>query len=581
MFAQHNSGIRNLLLALILMPSVLFALPKTPPIEERVSELKLENGLTVVVAERHNSPVFFTLSTFRVGSCQELPNRSGLAHFLEHMLFKGSKTVGTTKYKAEAPLMDRMEIVAGEVRDQMRELQAWRYDMFEAHALKARAELSPEILDKAALDEGLLWESILEVLPVDPAELPAEWQTTPWIIREGDRDYWSIYRNILKNRAEIARLLAEAKQYISESEPIDGIYDVRGSNDMNAFTTEDQTTYMVGLPSNCLELWMYLESDRFQNPVFREFYSEREVVMEELRNHENDPDNALWYKMIGTAFDAHPYGRPVVGWLGDIRSTLRSDMEGFFWKYYTPNNCQIAIVGDVDTEEVFRLARKYFSKWKAGEPSPAVTIVEPSQSGERRTTIEKDAEPKVLIAYHIPAAPHPDAYALGIAQAILSGGKTSRFYRKIFEEKGLTAGAPGVYDGPADRYPNLFIIEAAPKAPHTTAEIEAAVYEEIERLKSEPVSEWELERTKNRIRVNELNRIGSNQWLAFSLSSSFVQFGDWRTIASEYERKLMVTPDDIQRVIKKYLVPENRTVAMLVKPQTEQADASQIEGAGK
>ncbi len=581
MISTIRNGLRLMLVALILTPCTLLALPKAPPIEERVRELKLDNGLTIVVAERHNSPVFFTLSTFRVGSSQELPNRSGLAHFLEHMLFKGSKTLGTSNYKAEAPLMEAMESAAAQVRDQMNELQSWRYDKFEEYALKVRAGLSQEILDKAAGNEGLLWRTLLDSLPKNHSTLPQEWLTTEWVVQDGSHDYWSIYRSILSGRAEVADLMTEAKQYVKDSKNLDGVYDVRGSAMMNAFTTEDQTTYMVGLPSNCLELWMYLESDRFQNPVFREFYSEREVVMEELRNHENDPGNALWYKMVGTAFDAHPYGRPVVGWLGDIRSTLRSDMEDFFWKYYTPNNCQIAIVGDVDTDEVFRLAKQYFSKWKTGEPSPAVTIIEPEQSGERRTTVIKDSEPQMLIAYHIPAAPHPDAYALSIAQSILSGGKTTRFYRKVFEEKGLTSEAPSAFDGPSDRYPNLFIIDATPKAPHSTEEVETAIYEEIEKLKAEPVSEWELERTKNRSRVNELTRLASNRWLAFSLSGYFVRFGDWRTIVSDYNRNMAVTPEDIQRVAKKYLVPENRTVATIVKPQSDQASTPQTEGNGK
>ena len=571
-------GISLAIVTAILAAPVLFAIPKAPPIEEKVHEMILDNGLKIVVAERHESPVFFTLSSFRVGSCQELPNRSGLAHFLEHMLFKGTKTLGTKDYKAEAPIMEQMEAIAMKIRDNMTVMQAWRYDKFEEYSLKVRSGLPQELLDQAAGDEALLWKALLDQLPKDASGLPEELALSPWIISDSEANYWALYHDIIAYRVDIANLFKEQKQYINEEENLDGIYDVRGSAMINAFTTEDQTTYMLGLPSNCLELWMYLESDRFQNAVFRGFYSEREVIMEELRNHENEPSSVLYYKFIGTAFDGHPYGRPVIGWLGDVRSTLKSDMENFYWKYYTPNNCQITIVGDVKTEEVFKLAKKYFGTWKKGEPSPAVTIIEPDPMGERRISVKLDAEPKIYIGYHVPVTPHPDAYALSIAQSILAGGKTSRFYKNIFE-KGLTAGSPGADDGPSTRYPNLFMVNANPKAPHTTEEVELALYAEIERLKNEPVSEWELERVKNHIRVGELNRFASNQWMAFTLSSQFIQTGQWRNLKDDYTRRLSVTPEDIQRVAKKYLVPENRVVATLVKAESEQANAQQLEGA--
>ncbi len=578
MIISLRRGVMHVLGVFIMAPSILLALPKAPPIEERVRELKLDNGLTIVVAERHNTPVFFTLSTFRVGSCQELPNRSGLAHFLEHMLFKGTKAIGTSDYKAEVPLMEKMEKVAEEMRGHTAKLASWRFEMFEEYALKVRAGLPQETLDKAASDESLLWRALLDTLPTDGKGLPAEWQNTPWVISDGQTDYWGLYRDIIGRRAELASLLQQQKPLLTATQPLNGIYDPRGADNMNAFTTQDQTTYMVGLPSNCLELWMYLESDRFQNPVFRQFYSEKEVVQEELRNRENDPESVLRQKFISASFDAHPYGRPVIGWQGDIRSTVRSDMEAFFWKYYTPNNCQITIVGDVNTDDVFRLAKQYFGKWKPGEPSPAVTVNEPEQDGEKRITLTRDAEPEVLIGYHIPTAPNPDAYALAMLHSILSGGRTTRFYKNIFEGKELTQGAPWAYDGPADRYPNLTIINANPKAPHTSAEVEAAIYEELDKLKNEPVTEWELERVKNTIRASELQRLASNRWLAFSLSGTFVQYGDWRQLKNEYERRLAVTPEDVQRVAKKYFVQENRIVATLIKGSGDQAEAPQTNG---
>jgi len=485
------------------------------------------------------------------------------------MLFKGSKTIGTSSYKAEVPLMEKMEGIARRIQANMTAMEAWRYDQFEEYSLGVRTGLPREVLDKSAGDEAVIWRALLDTLPKDPSELPAEWNASPWTFKDDKSDYWGLYLEILKLRAELSDLLTKQRQYFTDTQPLDGIYDVHGGQSFNAFTTEDQTTYMVGLPSSCLELWMYLESDRFQNPVFRQFYSEKEVVLEELRNDENEPEYMMWTAFQGAAFNAHPYGRPVIGWMGDVRSTTRSDMEDFFWRYYTPNNCQITIVGDVDAEEVFKLAKKYFGKWKPGEPSPEVTIKEPEQTGERRVTVEFDAEPQLLIGYHIPAAPHPDSYAISILQSILSGGRTSRFWKNIFE-KGLTGDAPRVYSGPADRYPNLLVIETAPKAPLPIEEVESAILNEIERLKNEPVSEWELERVKNRIRVSDLNRIASNQWLAFSLSYAFIRSGDWRSLTDDYNRRLEVTPEDIQRVARKYLTQQNRTVAVLVKKENQQ-----------
>jgi predicted Zn-dependent peptidase len=545
----------------------------TPSLEDHVRELKLDNGLTIVVAERHNSPTFFALSTFRVGSCQELPNRSGLAHFLEHMLFKGSKTIGTKNYKAEVPMMEELNKLALEVRDHMTLLEAWRYDKFEEYSRDLRANLPAEVREAVATDEAAGLEALYKALPTDPTALPADWRTAAWMLKDNKTDFWALYREIIEHRVRIAKIIADQKQYTTESEVLDGIYDFRGASFMNAFTTPDQTTYMVALPSNCLELWMFLESDRFVNPVFREFYSEREVVMEELRNRQNDPESFLWQKFMGTAFDAHPYSRPIIGWLGDIRSTTESDMDEFFWKYYTPNNCQISLVGDLDTDEVFRLARKYFSSWKAGAPSPAVTIIEPTQEGERRLTVERDANPQLMIGYHIPVAPHPDAYALTVMSNILSNGKTSRFYKSIFEEQGLTASSPYAFNGPSDRYPGLLILNGAPKAPHTNEAVERALYAELEKIKTEGVSDFELQRVRNQYLKMELGRLANNRWLAFSLSGAFVDQGDWRTATLELERIQAVTSDDIKRVATKYLTADNRTVGFLVKKETEQAAA--------
>ncbi len=545
-------------------------------LEERVRDRILDNGLRIVVVERHSAPVFFTLVSFRVGASHESSNRSGLSHYLEHMLFKGTRTIGTRDYDKEAPIMDELEQVAAEIKEIMIILKSWRYDLFDEYAVKVKAELPADLRETIGADEAAGWRTVRDRLPSDIEDLPAEWKRTPWLVADKDHDYWSLYRSLLEGRARIVELTAEQREFVKQAE-LTEIYSTHGKHILNAFTSYDQTTYMVGLPSNCLELWMYIESDRFQNPVFREFYSEKEVILEEKRMYENRPGSKLWETFLSTAFRAHPYGRPIIGWMSDIRLTNRLDMEEHFKRFYAPNNCQLTIVGDVDTDEVFRLADEYFGSWKSSQVADEVTVVEPEQNGERRVQVEHDSEPRLLIGWHVPAAPHPDGYVITIIDHILSSGRTSRLYKSIFVEQGLTASSPYSGAEPADRYPNLFFIQAKPKSPHTLGEVETALLAEIDKLKNEPVSDRELDRIRNRFKLNQLERLSSNRWLAFSLNSAFVNRGDWRSITEDFNRLMEVTPDDIQRVANKYLTAKNRTVATLVKPTAiESTDATSM-----
>ncbi len=577
---MRNTVITAVLLICLLLPTVLQAvsLSDVGTLEDRVEECVLDNGLKVVVVERHMAPVFFTLITFRVGSCQELPNHSGLSHFLEHMLFKGTKSTGTRDYEKEKPIMEELERAAGEIRNIRVVLKPWRLELFDEHATTVKASLPQEVREVIGSDEAAGWRTLIDQLPTDVTALPEDWCRTPWLLADREHNYWELYLDLIDKRAQLADLIVKQRQYIVQTE-LGGIYDEHGARRMNAFTSTDQTTYMVGLPSNCLELWMFLESDRFRNPVFREFYSEREVVMEELRMGENDPDDVMYETLVKTAFTAHPYGRPIIGWMSDIKLTTSSDMEEHFRRYYAPNNCQLTIVGDVDTEEALRLAERYFGTWPPSELAHEVTVFEPEQNGERRVTVEHDSEPQLRIGFHVPVAPHPDAYALVMANFVLSFGRTSRFYRSIFVEQGLTGSSPSCWSEPGDRYPNLLIMNAKPKGTHTLEEVEAAILMELEKLKEEPVTQRELERVKNRLNMWKLDRLRSNYRLAFSLSSAFTNRGDWRTITEDFDRLMAVTAEDVQRVVRKYFTAKNRTVATLVRPAVEQTgEAAQVGG---
>lgn len=554
-------------LSLLLFSNSSLAIESTSStaLSERVKEKVLENGLRIVVAERHFAPVFFTLVSFRVGSANEMPDRSGLSHFLEHMLGKGTETIGTKNYKKEKPIMEELEVIATKIRTLEQILENWRLEAFDEHSISVKTNLPEEERQAIATDEAAAWRAIAAALPSQTAGLPEDWQNIPWMLSDRDYDYWTLYHQLLEYRARLADLIVEQRQYIVQSE-LDGIYDVMGAKRHNAFTSNDQTGFTVGLPSNCLELWMYLSSDRFQNPVFREFYSEREVIIEESHMYANEPWSVLMQALNQAAFRAHPYSRPIIGWISDIKTTLRSDMEDHFERYYAPNNCQITIAGDVDADEVFELAEKYFGSWEPKEVVDEVTVKEPEQKGEIRVQAEFDAEPQLMIGYHAPVSPHPDSYPLQMASMILSQGRTSRFYRSIFVEQKLTSRAPWASSASA-RYDDLFVIGATPKAPHTVEEVEDAIYREMDKLKMEKPSERELERVRKAFQVYQLARLRSNQWLAYSLAGAYVTQGDWRTIDENISRLVAVTPEDVQRVVGKYLIKSNRTVATLVKPE--------------
>jgi len=539
-----------------------------PQLEDKVRELELKNGLKIVVVERHSTPVFFSLISFRVGSTIEEIGRSGLSHFMEHMLFKGSQKLGTTNYKKEIPLMAELEETGTLMRNLQVGIQPWRFKMFEEYATEVKQNLTPEQREEFGSDEASTWKTVSKILPHNSADLPQEWQNSPWVIKDDDTNYWEDYQMVIELRSKIAELLTEQREYIFQTE-LDAVYDENGAKMLNAGTSYDMTMYMVGLPSNCLDLWVFMESDRFKNPVFREFYSEREIVQEELLGRLNSPRGVLFASMMQTAFVAHPYGRPIIGWREDLKLTLRSEMEDHFRKFYAPNNCQITIVGDVDTDEVFKLMKKNFSSWKAGEVAHQVTVIEPEQIGEKRMAVEFKSEPSMMIGYHIPAAPHPDNYALQIMDMVLTSGRTSRLYKSIYEEGQLTGRPPYTYLGPGDRYAGLFLFGASPNSNHSVEEVELAIYAEIEKLKTELVSDNELQRMHNKHQNWQLQRMRSNQWLAFTLSGSFLDRGNWRAVIDDYDRLMKVTPDDIQRVANKYFKKKNRTVAFIVKPETE------------
>ncbi|NGZ10342.1 MAG: insulinase family protein [Nitrospira sp. LK70] len=495
------------ILSLILNLAPLFA--GSPNLAERVIEHRLANGLTVLMVKRHQTPVVSINITFAVGGVNEQVGQTGLAHLYEHMAFKGTRLVGTTNYEKEKPILDEVALVGTELDQRQRDL-----------VNKG---------DGATAEERALIESL---------------------------------------QKRLIELQAQAAQYVVGNE-MALLYQRHGGVGLNASTGKDVTRYMISLPSNRLPLWAAIESDRMANPVLREFYKERGVVMEERRLRNDDSPNGLLFETFtSAAFRAHSYGVPTIGWGSDILSLTPAATEVFFKAHYGPDQATIALVGDINPKETITLIEQTFGKIPAAPPPPPLVTVEPEQRGERRVEVEFDAEPAIVIGYHKPALGHPDDDVFDVIDAVLSDGLTSRLHQTLVREKRLAASAGSDANHPGVRAPNLFIFTATPLAPHTTAEVEAAIYEEIERLKREPVSSQELEKVLNNLDADLVRGLRSNSGLASQLALYQAVAGDWHYILTSRDKVAAVTAADVQRVAKQYFTRSNRTVAVLVKKGT-------------
>ncbi len=495
----------GLLISLSVNIDRLFA--ASPSLADRVVEHKLANGLTVLMVERHQSPVVSINITFAVGGINEQVGQTGLAHLYEHMAFKGTRIVGTRDYGKEKPVLDEIARIGTELDQRQR-------------AAAAKIGGSGTAEEQAAIES-------------------------------------------LQKR--FAELQAEASHYVVGNE-LALLYQRHGGVGLNASTSKDVTRYMISLPANRLPLWAAIESDRMANPVFREFYKERGVVMEERRlRNEDSPTGLLFETFTSTAFRAHGYGVPTIGWGSDILALTPDETEAFFKTYYGPNRATIALVGDLDPQETIALIENTFGKIPAA-PTPTGRVpVEPEQRGERRVEVEFDAEPAIVIGFHKPGLGHPDDDVFDVIDAILSEGVTSRLYQKLVREQRLAASVHTDASHPGARAPNLFILMATPLAPHTTAEVEAAIYEELDRLKREPVSPKELERVINNLDADMVRALRSNSGLASQLAMFQAVAGDWRYVLKSRDKIAAVTAEDVQRVAATYFTKSNRTVGILSK----------------
>ena len=481
-------------LLIIIIPSTVASYE----IRDRVLSYTLKNGLRILMVERHLSPTVSFYIRHRVGAVDESEGRTGTAHLLEHMLFKGTKTIGTKNYDEEHKLL---QLIAETGRKL--DFEKMKGDKADKGRIKALSERM-EILHKR--HKKLFLEN------------------------------------------EIGRLYVE-----------------NGGDNVNASTGHDLTTYRVSLPSNRIELWARIEADRMTNPVFREFYSERNVVIEERKHRvESEPEGQLYEQFLATAYIAHPYRRPVLGWPSDMNFLSLDYTQAFFKKYHAPNNTIIAVVGDINPANTLKIIEKYFGAIPGRHLVPSPITQEPPQTGERRADIISDANPEIVIGYHKPAMPDYDDYVFDVIESLLSKGRTSRFYKVLIEQKTLAESVRAVNGVPGAKYNNLFTIFAKPRHPHSSAEVESAICEEIEKLKTEAVPHRELRKVKNQINDDFIRSLNSNSGMASMLSYFEAITGSYQYMADHIKVIELVTPDDIVRVAKKYLTSENRTVAQLV-----------------
>ncbi|MBE9242781.1 M16 family metallopeptidase [Synechocystis salina] len=462
---------------------------------ERVTEFQLDNGLKFIVMENNEAPVVSFYTYFDVGGVDEPVGKTGVAHFLEHMAFKGTERIGTKDFAQEQKLLDQLDEVFGQIT-------------------QARAKGDKEA--EAKLEE------------------------------------------------KFKQIQQQAQSLVQQNE-FGQIIQMAGGVGLNAATSADATFYFYSLPANKLELWMSLESERFLEPVFREFYQEQEVILEERRMRtENNPVGQMVEEFLDTAFTKHPYRRPVIGYDEDIRNLSRQDVTDFYEKYYTPGNMTIAVVGDVKANQVKSLAQKYFGRFPKRPPTPQVTVVEPPQTEQKEINLTLPSQPWYFEGYHSPAFDDPDSAVFDVMTTILSSGRTSRLYQSLVEEQQLALMAQGFNGFPADKFPNLLMFYAQSAPGRSLDELSQALHGEIERLKTEPVTQEELERAQNLLQISALQSLNSNMGMAQLLVKYNVRTGDWRNLFARLEAIAAVTPEDIQRVAQATFRPENSTIGRIL-----------------
>ncbi|HEX7158333.1 MAG TPA: pitrilysin family protein [Edaphobacter sp.] len=404
---------------------------------------------------------------------------------------------------------------------------------------------------------------------------------------------WSAYNAEFRKRvgqdpAKLAQLrkafedAQEAAQKYVIPNQFSEIAESNGAVGINASTSMDSTQYFWSMPSNRLELWAFLESQRIGHPVQREFYKERDVVQEERRMRiDSSPTGRMVEQFLAAAYVAHPYGRSGVGWESEISQVNATEAEAFHKEYYVPSNIVIAVVGDVKASQALPILEKYFAPIPTGPRPLPMTTVEPPQFAEKFVTIREATQPFYIEGYHRPDYRDPDDSVYDAITDIFSNGRTARLYRSLVRDQRIAAAAEGFSGFPGYKFPGLFAFYAVPLPGHTPDEMRSAIHKELDHLRTEDVSDDELARFKTRARADLLRGLANNEGLAHELAEYQLRFGDWRQLFRELDKVDAVTKADIRRVANKIFIESNRTSARIeyVAPQKPAAPSSQSSAA--
>lgn len=471
-------------------------------------EFTLDNGMKFLLLPRDEQPNVITAGWVTpAGSTSERPGITGISHMLEHLLFKGTDTIGTSDAAADRAFRERLT----EVRERMR-----AYTLDTQYRRFLRGEIDN---------------------PWDPQNDTPE----------------------LREMRALMTALQDEQRGITIQNEFDRIYTGNGASGMNAGTSNDFTIYYINLPSNKLELWAWMESDRLNNPSFRELDAERFVVIEERRQRlEATPTGMLDERFDSMFWVSSAYSWPVIGWMSDLMAYTEQEITEYFETHYQPANLVGVIVGDFDPENARQLVESYFGRLENKRPAPATVVTyEVPLMGELRFSGECDCQDQVEVRYRTVAAGHPDAPALDLLADLLNG-RTGRLYRSLIEEQGLAATASA--GNRVQRSVGSFSFSGTPKGKASLAEIEAAWYREVERLQNEPVPERELQKVKNQAAADSFRQLQGNSNLFFQLAIYEAWLG-WQQL-NEYPRLIQaVTAKDIQRVARTYLTQDRRGVA--------------------
>jgi predicted Zn-dependent peptidase len=480
---------------------------------DQVIERTLDNGLTVLMVVRPETPLIRCILGYRVGSVNERPGITGISHFHEHMMFKGTNSMGVKPGTQERD---------AEIMAQIDEIMA-------------------QIIEEESKVTGR-----------DDAKI-IEW------------------------KAQISELINEQREETILSEELWGAYQAAGGTGINASTGQEMTQYYVTLPKNKIELFLALEADRMVNPVFREFYSERDVIAEERRMSENRPGFFFNEQLNATFYAASPYSSSVVGWMSDVSNITREEMQEYRDLYYRPDNAVLVMAGDIDVDAVMAKVQEYFGPIPSRGKSPRVRTQEPSPNFYRETVgpdfdapyIEKRVygraatNPSVQILFHIPPVWHEDLAPLYMLGEVMSSRSGDMYETMVLDREHATAvrarASTSEYDG-------SFSVSATVKEVNrrqvaSSDVIEGELWSFLEEAKTEPVDPQLLERVKNQVEADFLLSLRGTG-IASSLARMEIAY-EWQFIEEQYRQRMAVTSEDLMRVAQKYFTRDNSVTGVL------------------